>query len=86
MNKRLIATAIFGLILITALASFFIVNQVDNDTWDDTHWGGDVGEEEYNEPIENEGTKGDGEVCSMIVVIGFVGGSGYFVHWKRKNE
>lgn len=41
------ATGLMSLAFIIVLASIFVVNQVDNDTWDDTHWGGDTGEEEY---------------------------------------
>jgi len=83
MNRRKIA----GMVVLILLGSFFIVNQIGNDTWDDTHWGGDTGEEEYHVPQQSDGTRdGDGgEVCSMIFFIGFIGGTGYYIKWKRNK-
>ena len=85
MKKRKVAIAILSTIIIIALGSIFMANQIDNDTWDDTHWGGDVGEEKYNEPIEDEGTKGGGKLCSMVIMCVIVIPA-YCFQWKRKEK
>lgn len=81
---RKIAIGILSLVIITALASVFIVNQLENDTWDDTHWGGDVGEEEFSQPSKDEETRNGGGWCSGIIVA-VVGIPAYYLQRKRKK-
>lgn len=46
-------------------------NETTDDTWHDTHWGGDTGEEEYREPtrteIEEEEKKGG--LCGLSFMM-----------------
>lgn len=67
-HRKLIASGLLSLIIITALGSYVMVNQA-NDTWDDTHWGGDVGEETYNEPTaEEEEESKSGGMCGIVIL------------------
>lgn len=63
---------ILGFAFIIVLASIFVVNQVDNDTWDETHWGGDTGEEEYSTSPTDELTEGGGGICGSIIIFGVI--------------
>lgn len=90
-------TIIIGIILIIILAFMIVIlpslsmAQNDaNDTWDDTHWGGDVGEEEYS-VSEDDGTRDDGDICntgicSSVILFGVVIVPPYIKYWKRNNE
>ena len=74
-----------GIALIVVLGVILLANQV-NDTWEDTHWGGDVGEEEYSETRSEDGT-GQGDVCNTGVcgtgyIFGFVVPSYIIIRWK----
>ena len=66
------ATGLMSLAFIIVLASIFVVNQVDNDTWDDTHWGGDTGEEEYSTSPTDEITEEGGGICGSVIIFGVI--------------
>lgn len=94
MNKgmmRKIAIGIFSFTIIIVFASFFVVNQVDNDTWDDTHWGGDTGEEEYSTPTGDDSTNGtddlcSGGLCSTAIIVFSMVLLPSCIKWNRKHE
>ncbi|MCK4545048.1 hypothetical protein KAU43_05875 [candidate division WOR-3 bacterium] len=65
-------TGLMSLAFIIVLASIFVANQVDNDTWDETHWGGDTGEEEYSTSPTDEITEGGGGICGSIIIFGVI--------------
>lgn len=93
MNKnmmRKIAIGIFSLTIIIVFASFFVANQVDNDTWDDTHWGGDTGEEEYS-VSDDDTTNGTDEfcntgICTSIILFGSVLLPSCIKYWKKEDD
>ncbi len=75
-KKRIIAIGVFSLTILIALTFLLVTNQVDNDTWEETHWGGDTGEEEYS-VSDGDGTNGTDElcntgVCTSIILFGSV--------------
>lgn len=74
MRTKTIILSVLSFTIIIVFASFFVVNQMDgNDTWDATHWGGDVGEEEYSTPdVEDEGTNESGGICGSIIIVGVI--------------
>ncbi len=88
---RKIAIGIFSFTIIIAFASFFVANQVDNDTWEDTHWGGDTGEEEYGTPTGEDGTRGTDDlcgtgVCTSVILFGSVLLPSCIQYWKKEDD
>lgn len=85
-------TGLMGLALIVIVASIFVVNQVANDTWDETHWGGDVGEEEYSTQTGDGSINGTGDICNTgicstaIIVFSVVLLPSCVQYWKRDDE
>ena len=89
-HKR--TTGIVGLAFIIVLASIFAVNQVNNDTWDETHWGGDTGEEEYSTQTGDGDINGTGGLCNSgicttaIIVFSVVLLPSCVQYWKREDD
>ena len=88
MRKR-IALGVLSFAFIVVLGVILLANQVD-ETWEDTHWGGDVGEEEYSETRSEDGTE-EGDICNTgvcgtAVIFGVVVPSYAFTMKRSKNE
>ena len=75
----------FGIVLIVGL---LIANQVTNETWDGTHWGGDTGEDDYSTPTSNDGIdESSGDLCGSVIMFGIIYDLQYIVtFWKGKDE
>jgi len=68
---KLTACCILVLSIFIFLAT--ITTAQSNDTWYDSHWGGDTGEETYHDPLPQDETRNeedDGGICSSVILFG----------------
>lgn len=75
--------------MIFILPSLVMAQNETDDSWGDTHWGGDVGEEEYSVPKDDGTNDGDDicntSYCSSVILFGIVVVPPSIKYWKRKK-
>ena len=83
----------FLLIILVMILSYTVVadptNETIEDTWFDTHWGGDTGEEYYKEPepeVPEEPEPAPGLCGTSAIVIGICVPAASIQYLKKRRE
>lgn len=85
MSMKKIGYTIFIFVIFISVFTVLIRAEPTNDTWHDTHWGGDTGEEEFTEPPKDEGTRGGGGLCSSGMIVMGVCVPAKILQMRKKN-